>query len=80
MHLVCLGDVPQTLVYLMKENGFTLKIGGARNRLYPSEIMRDADYADDLTLLTNKPAQVKYLLYNLEQVGWSIGLYWNQDK
>ena len=44
----------RTSIDLIKENGFTLK---ARSRRYPSETMIDADYADDLALLTNTPPQ-----------------------
>ena len=29
--------------------------------------MIDADYADDLVLLTNTPAQAEYLLHSLKQ-------------
>ena len=62
----------------IKENGFTLK--KARNRLYPAETITDADYADDLVLLTNKLVQAKSLLLSLEQAPRNIGLYMNSDK
>ena len=42
--------------------------------------MTDADYADDLALLTNTSAQVKSLLHNLEQAAGSIGLNVNANK
>ena len=42
---------------LMKENGFILK--KARSRQYPAVTMMNADYADDLELLTNTLAQAK---------------------
>ena len=50
----------------MKENGFTLK--EAKSRRYPSEIIMDADYVDDLALLENTPAQAEYLVQCLERV------------
>ena len=52
--IMCLNDVLQTSINLMKENGFTLK--KARNRQYPAETMTDTDYADDLVFLTNTSA------------------------
>ena len=42
--------------------------------------MTDTDYADDLALLTNISDQAKYLLRNLEQAVWGIGLYVNANK
>ena len=45
----------QTLVDLMKENGFTLK--KAKSRQYLAETITDTDYTDDLTLLANTPGQ-----------------------
>ena len=62
----------------MKENGLTLR--EARSRQYPTEAITDADYTDDLVLLTNTPAQAKSLLHNLKQATISIGLYVNSDK
>ena len=35
------------------------------------------DYTDDLTLPTNTPAQIKSLMYNLEQTERGIGLHMN---
>ena len=42
--------------------------------------MRDADYADDLVLLTNTPAQAESLLHNLVQAAKGLGLYVNANK
>ena len=55
------------------EQRFTLK--KPRSRIYPAETITDADYADDLALLANTPAQAESLLHNL-----CIGLYVNPDK
>ena len=44
------------------------------------EIINDADYADDLALHANTPAQSKSLLHNLEQVARGIGLSVDSDK
>ena len=51
-----------------------------RSWWYPAETIKDTDYADDLALLANIPAQVESLLHSLEQVARSIGLYMNANK
>ena len=38
----------------------------AISRRYPAGIITDADFADDLALLTATPIQAEYLLYSLE--------------
>ena len=45
LYIICPNYIRQTLIDLIKENGFTLK--KARNRQYPTENIMDADYADD---------------------------------
>ena len=40
----------------------------------------DADYADDIVLLANTPAQAETLVHSLEQAAAGIGLYVNADK
>ena len=52
MFIVCLNYVPQTLTNLIKENSFIF-LKKTKNRRYPTETMRDADYVDDLALLIN---------------------------
>ena len=42
--------------------------------------MTDTDFADDLMLLVNLPAQAESLLYRLRQATVSIGLYVNANK
>ena len=42
--------------------------------------MTDADYANDLALPTNTPAQAKSQLHYLEQAVGDIGLYVNTNK
>ena len=46
--------VLRTSIDLMKENGFTL--AKERSRRYPAWTIMDADYVDDIALLTNTPA------------------------
>ena len=48
----------------MKENGSTFK--KAKCRRYPAETMIGTNYADDLKLLANTPAQAESLLHSLE--------------
>ena len=62
----------------MKENSFTMK--KARSRRYPAQTITDMDYADDVALLANTPAQAKSLLHSLEKAAGSIGLHVNVDK
>ena len=40
----------------------------------------DAEYADDITLLTNTPAQTETLLHSLERAAAGIGLHVNAEK
>ena len=42
--------------------------------------MTNADYADDLLLLTNTPAQAESLQDSLEQAASGSGVYMNADK
>ena len=42
--------------------------------------MMDADYIDDLVLLSNTPAQAESLLQSLEQVARGMGFYVKVDK
>ena len=42
--------------------------------------MTEADYVDDLVLLSNKPTQVESLLKILEQSAGDISLYINTNK
>ena len=58
---------------LMKENGLTLK--KARSRT-----IMDADYMDDIAILSNTPTQAKSLLHSLEQAAGDISLHVNADK
>ena len=62
----------------MKENGYTL--AKAISRRYPARTIMDADYADHITLLVNKPAQAESLFHILEQAAGDRGLHVNVDK
>ena len=50
---------------LIKENGFTLT--KERSRRYTAQTIMDGNYADDIALLANMPAQAESLLHT----GWN---------
>ena len=62
----------------MKENGF--KLAKERIRRYLAQTITDVDYADDITILANTPAQAESLLHSLERAADGIGLHVNADK
>ena len=61
----------------IKDNGF--KLAKERSRRYPAQTT-DADYADDISLLENTPAQAKTLLHIPERADAGIGLHDNTNK
>ena len=63
---------------LMKENGF--KLAKERSRWYPTQTITDADYADNIVLLANIPAQAETLLHSLEWATAGMDLHVNADK
>ena len=62
----------------MKENGF--KLTKERNRRDLAQTITDADYANDIALLANAPAQAETLLHSLEREPAGIGLHVNAHK
>ena len=77
--IICLDYVPRTSIDLIRENSFSLR-KNARRKQCPAETITDADYADDLALLANTPAQAEFLPYSLDQAAVDIGLYVNANK
>ena len=59
---------------------YSLKKKKARSRQYPTETIKDADYADNIALLANTPTQAESLLHILEQAAGDIGLQMNVKK
>ena len=51
LFIICLDYVLRTSIDKMKENSF--KLTKERSRKYPTQIIMDMDYADDIALLTN---------------------------
>ena len=68
----------RTSIDKIQENGF--KLTKERGRRYPAKTITDADYADDIALLANAPAQSETLLHSLERAATGIGLYVNTQK
>ena len=46
----------------------------------PHKTITDADYANDIALLANTPAQAETLLHSLERAAGGIGLHVNAHK
>ena len=49
-------------------------------RRYPAKTITDADYADDIGILANIPAQAETLQHTLERAAAGIGLHVNAHK
>ena len=62
----------------MKDNSF--KLAKERSRRYPSKPITDADYADDIALLSNTLTQAKTQLHSLERAAAGIELRANANK
>ena len=75
LFIICLDDVLRTSIDKIKENGF--KLTNERSRRYPTQTITDADYADDIALLANTPAQTEILLHSLERAVAGIDLHVN---
>ena len=66
LFIICLDYVLRTSIDKIKENSFELT--KKRSRRYPTKTITDADYADDIAILANAPAQAEILLlYNNNQ-------------
>ena len=67
--IICLDYVLRTSIDIMKDNGFKLanekNKNKKKNRRYPAQTITGADYADDIPLLANTPAQAETLLQSL---------------
>ena len=56
------------------------KLTKERSRRYPAKTITDAEYADDIALLANTPAQAETLLHWLERAAAGISLHVNAQK
>ena len=66
LYIICLDYVLRKVMDKIKENGFELT--QKRSRSYPAKTVTDADYADDIAILANAPAQAE-TLYQCSQNG-----------
>ena len=78
LFIICLDYVIKASIDKIKENSFELT--KKRSRRYPAKTITDADYAYDITILANAPAQAENLLYSLERSAAGIGLHVNAHK
>ena len=78
LFIICLDYILRTSIDKIKENGFELT--KKRSRRYPVKTITNADYADDIAILANAPAQAEALLHSLERATAGIGLHVNAHK
>ena len=64
LFIICLDYMLRTSINKIKGNGF--KLTKKRSLRYPAKTITDADYADDIAILANAPAQAETLLHSLE--------------
>ena len=72
LFIICVDYALITSIDKIKENRF--KLTKERSRMYLTKTIIDADYADDIELLANAPAQTKTLLHSLERASAGISL------
>ena len=78
LFIICLDYVLRTSIDKIKENGFELT--KKRSRRYPTKTITNADYANDIVILANAPAQAETPLHSLEWAATGIGLHVNAHK
>ena len=78
LFIICLDYVLNTSIDKIKENGFNLT--KKRSQRYSAKTITDADYADDIAILANTPAQAETLLLSLDRAATGIGLHFNAHK
>ena len=78
LFIICLDYVLRISVNKIRENSF--KLTKERSKRYPAKTITDADYAGDIVLLANAPAQAETLIHSLERAAAGIGLHVNAHK
>ena len=66
--------------FIAQKSKIGLKLTRERSSRYTTKTITDADYADDIELLANAPAQAETLLHILERAAADIGVYVNAHK
>ena len=61
-------------------NELKSKLTKKRSRRFTAKTITDVDYADDIAILANAPAQAETLLHSLERVAVGNGLHVNAHK
>ena len=64
----------------LRDSDIGLTLHPRRSRRYPAKKVQDADFADDLALLTNTIAEAQKFLHDLEGAANSVGLHLNELK
>ena len=78
LFVICLDYVLRISVDKCNEYGLTLEL--ARSRRFHTEKITDADYADDLAILSYNSYNAKKLLHILEKSAAFLGLHVNAAK
>ena len=78
LFIICVDYVLRASINIMKDNGF--KLAKERSGIYLASTFTDVDYADDIALLANTPAQAETLQHGLERAAAGIGLHVNANK
>ena len=76
--IICLDYVLRKAIDEKTDLGFTLIQG--KSRRHPAKKISDADYADDIAVLTDYLEDTAKVLHNIEQLAQVIGLYVNSEK
>ena len=77
LFIICLDNVLQMSINLMKETSFIL---AKKKQKIPHITIMDSDYADDIALQANTLTQAESLLHSLEQAAGGTGLHVYADK
>ena len=78
LFIICLDYALRRSLDANTDLGFTLQY--ARSRRYPDIKVTDADYADDLAILSNYLSDATILLHQLEKAASEVGLNINTSK
>ena len=78
LFIFCREYMLRSSIDKIKENGF--KLTKERSRRYLAKTITDVDYADDIALLPNAPAQAETLLRSLKQAAAGIDLHVNAQE
>ena len=78
LFIICLDYVFRTSIDKIRENGFELT--KKRSGRHPAKTITDADFANDIAILANRPNQTETLLHSLERAAAGIGLHINAHK